>query len=85
MCRNGADWNGSVRGFEDGVGSACGCKDAAWGGLGWGLTLPEEDKTPIHAAGIVTNANSTKVISPQETKSSPPSGKEWKANIIELC
>ena len=50
MCRNGADWNGSVLGFEDEVfDTVCGCKEAACGAWWeWGLTPLEDVGTPVH-------------------------------------
>ena len=84
MCRNGADWNGSVLGFEDEVfDTVCGCKEAVCGAwCEWGLTPLEDVGTPVQATDIVTDTNLTKVISPlQKAKKivSSPSGK-WKAN-----
>ena len=50
MCRNGADWNGSVLGFEDEVfDTVCGCKEAVCGAWWeWGLTPLEDVGTPVH-------------------------------------
>ena len=66
MCRNGADWNGSVLGFEDEVfDTVCGCKEAVCGAwCEWGLTPLEDVGTPVQATDIVTDTNLTKVISP---------------------
>lgn len=53
MCRNGADWNGSVLGFEDEVfDTVCGCKEAACGAWWeWGLTPLEDVGTPAEGWG----------------------------------